>query len=301
VHLAQASSLCGACKDACPVDIDLPKMLTRVRAGQSMSEGKRVEGAGLSLLTKIGLQMYTRLATRPRLFAASQKFAALGSSLFAPRSRWMRLPAFTGWGLSKDLPKFARSTFRDRFEIKKKDRSIIGQSIARSQDDALPVTNQPITNLLDQFTKELTALSGNVYETKDTTQDVIAFIKSRSVDRILLEENTLDELALRAAGIDFTYEPDPEFLIGVTNAICGLADTGSVLEADGALVPSLLPEIHIALLKTKDIFPSLSDAIHLVKDKRASVFITGPSRTADIEMTLTIGVHGPKEIHVFVA
>jgi L-lactate dehydrogenase complex protein LldF len=301
VHLAQASSLCGACKDACPVDIDLPKMLTRVRAGQSMPEGEKMEGAGLSPLTKIGLQIFTRLATHPRLFAASQKFAALGSSLFAPRSRWMRLPAFTGWGLSKDLPKFAHSTFRERFESKKKDRSIIGQPIAGSQDKASPVANQPIINLLGQFTKELTALSGNVYETKDINRDVIAFIKSRGVDRILLEENTLDESALRAAGINFTFEPDPELLIGVTNAICGLAETGSVLEADGALVPSLLPEIHIALLKTKDIFPSLSDAIHLVNDKRASVFITGPSRTADIEMTLTIGVHGPKEIHVFVA
>jgi L-lactate dehydrogenase complex protein LldG len=40
--------------------------------------------------------------------------------------------------------------------------------------------------------------------------------------------------------------------------------------------------------------------MHLLKDASAAVFITGPSRTADIEMTLTIGVHGPKEIHVFV-
>jgi len=88
--------------------------------------------------------------------------------------------------------------------------------------------------------------------------------------------------------------------LGVTNAIVGLADTGSVLEADEALYPSLLPEIHIAILKSKDIVPSLPDAIHLVKDKNAAVFITGPSRTADIEMTLTIGVHGPKELHVFV-
>jgi L-lactate dehydrogenase complex protein LldG len=76
-----------------------------------------------------------------------------------------------------------------------------------------------------------------------------------------------------------------------------------VLEADGEGSPlhaSLLPEIHIAVLNKSDILPSLPDAMHLVKDKRAAVFITGPSRTADIEMTLTIGVHGPKEIHVFV-
>ena len=55
VQLAQASSLCGACKEICPVDIDLPKMLTRVRAGMSGGKGigKRKEGAGLSRLAKV--------------------------------------------------------------------------------------------------------------------------------------------------------------------------------------------------------------------------------------------------------
>ena len=104
------------------------------------------------------------------------------------------------------------------------------------------------------------------------------------------------------AGIEFTHEPDPQILVGVTNAICGLADTGSVLIVDGEgdpLKASLLPEIHIAVLKSSDILPSLPDAMKLVKNTSAAVFITGPSRTADIEMTLTIGVHGPKEIHVF--
>jgi L-lactate dehydrogenase complex protein LldG len=72
------------------------------------------------------------------------------------------------------------------------------------------------------------------------------------------------------------------------------------LIVDGAGIRSTsLPEIHIAVLKSSDIFPSLPDAMYLVKNTSAAVFITGPSRTADIEMTLTIGVHGPKEIHVF--
>ncbi len=306
VHLAQASSLCGACKDACPVDIDLPKMLTRVRAGQVPTADDRPQttgGAGLTWSTKLGLQMYTRLATHPKLYAVSQKFASLGSSLLSPRSQWMRLPAFTGWGLSKDMPRFAGKTFRERWGSKQVENYTGGQVNTKTskqvntdtvKSDAVPVS--PVS----LFTTELSALSGHVYQTKHPTQDIIEFLRSRGLNKIMLEPNTLDESLLQKAGIEFTHEADPEILVGVTNAICGLADTGSVLAADDALHPSLLPEIHIAVLKSKDILPSLSDAMSLVKDKNSAVFITGPSRTADIEMTLTIGVHGPKEIHVFV-
>jgi L-lactate dehydrogenase complex protein LldF len=310
-QLAQASSLCGACKDACPVDIDLPKLLTRVRAGQAEERGKtKKEGAALNPATKFGLQMYTRLATHPKLFALSQKFAALGMNLLSPRSKWVRLPAVTGWGYSKDFPKFAGKTFRERMGIGTLGIGKLGNSSAQPANlqtfqpvnlpTSQPANLQTFQPATDQFTKELTALGGHVYQTMNATQDIIAFIQSRGVTKIFIEQNTLDESALRSAGIDFTYEPDPSITLGVTNAICGLADTGSVLEADEALSPSLLPEVHIAILKSKDILPSLPDAMKFVTGKRAAVFITGPSRTADIEMTLTIGVHGPKEIHVFV-
>ncbi|MFN8383960.1 MAG: LUD domain-containing protein [Anaerolineales bacterium] len=306
VQLAQASSLCGACKDACPVDIDLPKMLTRVRAGQIPTADDRPQttgGAGLTWSTKLGLQMYTRLATHPKLYAVSQKFASLGSYLFSPRSQWMRLPAFTGWGLSKDMPRFAGKTFRERFkEAGTRELGIDSLSHPTSQNEQPSnlSTSQPVFASVEQFTKELSTLSGHVYQTKTPAQSIIEFLVSQKVQKILLEPNTLDESLLQKANIEFTYETDPQILVGVTNALCGLADTGSVLEADGALHASLLPETHIAILKSKDILPSLSDAMDLVKDKKAAVFITGPSRTADIEMTLTIGVHGPKEIHVFV-
>lgn len=303
-QLAQASSLCGACKEACPVDIDLPKLLTRVRAGQADEERrKRKEGAALSPVTKLGLQIFTRLATQPKLFALSQKFAALGTHLLSPRSQWMRLPAFTGWGYSKDLPRFAGKTFRERFM---ESDSLLSEHQAKRKlhDGADPQKTQEqapaLHSEVERFTTELNALSGNVYQTENATQSIIEYLLSRGIKKIYLQPNVLDETLLRQAGIDFTHEPDPNITVGVTKAWAGLADTGSVLEADEELLGSLLPEIHITVLKSQGILPSLPDAMHLVKGKNA-VFITGPSRTADIEMTLTIGVHGPKEIHVFVA
>lgn len=307
VQLAQASSLCGACKDACPVDIDLPKLLTRVRAGYSpkIDDRPQSEGAGLSPSTKFFLQMYTRLATHPRLYIASQKFAALGSFIFAPFSQWIRLPAFTGWGYSKDLPRFAGKAFRDRYSSKKVNTYTNRQEEINTNKQVETHTIKQSNDLVSQFTNELIAVSGNVYQTKNITRDIIEFLKSRHVNKIHLEPNTLDENLLREANIGFTHEPDPQILVGITNAICGLADTGSILIADGDGSPlhgSLLPEIHIAVLKSSNILSSLPDAMKLpqIKESNAAVFITGPSRTADIEMTLTIGVHGPKEIHVFV-
>jgi L-lactate utilization protein LutB len=309
VQLAQASSLCGACKEVCPVDIDLPKLLTRVRAGaatEKMDNGNWTAdnaGAGLSSSTKIFLQVFARAATHPWLFALSQKFASLGTFLLAPLSRWVRLPAFTGWGYSKDFPRFAGKTFRERYP-----RNLVNAELgnpitpkpSKPWNAAYQSNTLPLSDV--QFINELTALGGHVLSTHNPTLAVIELLKSRGVDKIHLEPNTLDEDLLRAAGIEFTHEPDPEILVGVTKAVCGLADTGSVLVTDGKgdpLKASLLPEIHIAVLRSADIYPSLPDAMYLVKNTSAAVFITGPSRTADIEMTLTIGVHGPKEIHVF--
>ena len=298
-QLAQASSLCGACKEACPVDIDLPKLLTRVRAGQANEErSEKKEGAALTRSTKLFLKTFARLSTRPKLFALSQKFASLTMHLLSPRSQWMRLPAFTGWGYSKDLPRFAGKTFRDRYKkTEAVNREVKPQNVIAEQPANIP-TFQP-SNLIAQFTTELTALSGNVYQTSNPTQSIIEYLLSKSVTKIYLQPNVLNESLLRNAGIDFTHEPDPTLTVGVTKAWVGLADTGSVLEADEEVFGSLLPEIHITVLESKNILSSLPDAIEMTKGKNA-VFITGPSRTADIEMTLTIGVHGPKEIHVFV-
>jgi len=302
VPLAQASSLCGACRDVCPVDIDLPKLLTRVRAGQANQEG-RDEGAGLSALAKLFMRLYSRVARHPNLFAVSQRLAALGTHIISPFSSMFRLPALTGWGYSKDFPRFAARPFRARWAtvFRQETEKLQLQGTAPQAPDEPHATVAHIDEVV-QFTAELTALGGTVRSGNNPAHDIIKFLKARGIDRIHLEPDTLDEALLRTCGITATSTPDPAVRVGVTKAVCGLADTGSILVTDGAGSPlhaSLLPEVHIAVLKKSALLPSLQQAMHLVHGSAAAVFITGSSRTADIEMTLTMGVHGPGEILVF--
>ena len=100
-------------------------------------------------------------------------------------------------------------------------------------------------------------------------------------------------------------QPDAETLMGITGCTCAVAATGTVVlagQSGSPLSASLLPETHIVVVGERQLVASLEEALRLPEMRLASscVMITGPSRTADIEMTLTIGVHGPKELLVFI-
>jgi L-lactate dehydrogenase complex protein LldG len=102
--------------------------------------------------------------------------------------------------------------------------------------------------------------------------------------------------------------------LGVTGVDLAIAETGTLVVVSGAGRPrsaSLLPACHVAVFGREVLVESLLQAglaLEAWHDgvapgaRGASInFITGPSRTADIELTLTRGVHGPKEVHaVFV-
>jgi L-lactate dehydrogenase complex protein LldF len=87
-QLARASSLCGACKEACPVDIDLPKLLLRVRAGgmkvETQSTPAQVPGS-----LNLGLRLYTWVAKSPWRFHTVQKLLGIFSRIVAPTSAWI--------------------------------------------------------------------------------------------------------------------------------------------------------------------------------------------------------------------
>ena len=89
----------------------------------------------------------------------------------------------------------------------------------------------------------------------------------------------------------------------VSEAIYGLADTGSVVLAaapDEPRARSLLPEVHVTLLREDLILPGLDELFEALGDDLPSALaiVTGPSRSADIEQKLAVGVHGPGEVHV---
>lgn len=90
---------------------------------------------------------------------------------------------------------------------------------------------------------------------------------------------------------------------GVSVASYGLADTGSVVLAPSPDEPRqrhLLPAVHVSLLDEERILPGLAELFEAVRADLPSalVIMTGPSRSADIEQRLIVGVHGPPEVHV---
>ena len=90
---------------------------------------------------------------------------------------------------------------------------------------------------------------------------------------------------------------------GVSTALYGLADTGSVVLAAAPDEPrqrSLLPDVHVTLLAEDRILPGLDALFAALGEELPSALaiVTGPSRSADIEQKLAVGVHGPGEVHV---
>ena len=96
-------------------------------------------------------------------------------------------------------------------------------------------------------------------------------------------------------------------LVGITGCLCAIAETGTLMLLSGADTPpeaSLLPETHIAIVDSNRIVRGMEDAWELMRAERPGALpravnlISGPSRTADIEQTVTLGAHGPYRVHI---
>lgn len=97
-------------------------------------------------------------------------------------------------------------------------------------------------------------------------------------------------------------------LVGITGAFCAIAETGTLMLLSGpqtAATTSLLPETHIAVVRASRIVAGMEDGFGLLRAEcgalpRAVNFVSGPSRTGDIEQTIVLGAHGPYRVHLLI-
>ncbi|MFA7404485.1 MAG: lactate utilization protein [Pelobacteraceae bacterium] len=131
----------------------------------------------------------------------------------------------------------------------------------------------------------------------DTTQSSALWADSSFLDGI--DRDALQEIP----GLKFevTREAASKARFGISQMEWALADTGSLAQNSTAIeqrLVSSLSTIHIALVPTSGILPDMPSLLSRVNPKECAylAMITGPSRTADIERVLTIGVHGPERL-----
>jgi L-lactate dehydrogenase complex protein LldG len=190
----------------------------------------------------------------------------------------------------------------------------------------------PPEELLPKFEAELTKVAGIVHRAanrqglEEILQAVLSHVNATSVvlsRNPLLAELNLEPL-LRAWGKGVSVwqasgagdsssraftEASFAATVGITGVEFALAETGSLVVTswtEGAQLASLAPPVHVALYRRSQLVASLDEVLErlpvashpdLALPGRSVVFITGTSRTADIEQILIRGIHGPGEVH----
>lgn len=165
-----------------------------------------------------------------------------------------------------------------------------------------------LDNPVAHFKERALMLSSDVLEAA-TMAEVPAVLAHHLAQRGLPSQGVcwpaLADLPWHGAGLDIEARPaNGSDLLGITGAFCAIAETGTLMLLSGPATPasaSLLPETHVAVVATGRIVASMEEAWDLLRSERerpprAVNFISGPSRTADIEQTVTLGAHGPYRV-----
>ena len=169
--------------------------------------------------------------------------------------------------------------------------------------------------LAEQFALEAEKQAAQVHRAADGAQalEVLISLLEGQEHIAAWEPETLGlpalAAALQEAGIQIAAPEDETPEVGLTGALAGLAATGSLVLGSGSGTyrnTSLLPDVHIAVLREEQIVPDLEswfaaqreDDFARLRAASNVIVITGPSRTADIAMELVMGMHGPRELHV---
>lgn len=184
------------------------------------------------------------------------------------------------------------------------------QQKIRERDTPHRPRPRPAQDLLSQFCRQAEALA-STFALVDSQQQVAAavaaYLQAQQLPRQLVCWPELAGLDWAAQGLTAHSRPaQADDAVGVTGCLAALAETGTLLLCSSAATPavtSLLPATHIAVLPVERIVADMEGAWQLLRSEgeelpRAVNFISGPSRTGDIEQTIVLGAHGPYRVHV---
>ena len=213
-----------------------------------------------------------------------------------------------------------REAFLDRV------RAVLGRNATTKPEAAAPVIDEAIARVTQRGADTVTRFADRaakvgmcVHRTQEglAVEQTLALLATLAAKRVAVAASPRlagVASAVQIAGIDLSpwqdagsLEPLYPLDAGVTDVQAAIAETGTLVCWSGpgrGRGLSLVPPLHIAIVRASDIVPDLIDyltrhAAHGPQDLPSSiVFITGPSKTADIEGVLITGVHGPREVHI---
>ncbi len=179
---------------------------------------------------------------------------------------------------------------------------------------------------IERFKEEVEKIGGRAWIAKDmedAKSKVISVLRRENTKKVILWESRLlkdmdlfhilETEQIQSILPSQIYKGDRKALFnelseadtGITECLYGISENGSVvLESRKGMerITSLIPPHHIAILPSSRIVESINEVF---KDKRCvdscMTFISGPSKTADIELTLILGIHGPKSLDIIIA
>lgn len=180
------------------------------------------------------------------------------------------------------------------------------------QNEGTASVFQPLKQELEvEFAQNFTSLLGKFSfceNEKELAQQVAALLKGKGISHVYCREEDMVEKFRRQNFNQFTSEDLPNAQAAITTCELLIARTGSILlssASDSGRTVSVYTPIHICIAYTDQLVYDIKDGLQFMKDKYQGKIpslislATGPSRTADIEKTLVVGIHGPKEVFVF--
>jgi L-lactate dehydrogenase complex protein LldG len=210
-------------------------------------------------------------------------------------------------------------------EVLDRVRRALGQVGPRRSAPVPPPIDEPIARLvhMDVGLPELFAKRGAEMKMEsefltidDLLEKLIAYLRSKNLKRIMVSVAPMFEKlklvdALREAGFDtkrwteITLDQSYDFDCAISDATYAVAETGGLViktTAEHGRALTLVPMYHVAVLEPKNFLPDMVDLFEkLSKDAGSYILmITGPSKTADIEMNVVTGVHGPNVVKTFI-